>query len=266
MLGYVKWKGKNFGDELNDELFPKRFGVSAWKDLDDPLPAGTFLLGIGTILNAYLRPSKDTHFIVFGSGTGYKTKRPKLSARILFVRGPLTCDFLGLKRALAISDAAYALTEQFRAAAAPAPEFDLGLIPHHWSLENFPEAWDNPHGLHVISPHLPFAEFVREVSRCRKVVTECLHGAIAADMLDVPWLALQTSPAFHSFKWLDWTASIGLPLALHYARPRELSPERLRHGRFQLSKAARRGEIVRAIGEKAEELDGLLAKLRTTEL
>lgn len=261
MVAYVKWKGKNFGDELNDLLFPGRFGIHDWKDLDDPLPAGTFVLGIGSILNAYLRPSPGTRFIVFGSGTGYKARRPRITGQVLFVRGPLTCDYLGLKRSLYISDGAYALTEQFRAAAAPAPEFDYGLIPHHGSLDA-PDQWRNPHGLHLISPRLPFAEFVREVSRCRKVVTECLHGAIAADILDIPWLVLQTSPAFHSFKWLDWTASLGLPLSLHYAPPAELTPARLQGARFQLSKPEQREDIVRRIGEKAGELDHLLASLR----
>jgi len=262
MLAYVKWKGKNFGDELNDQLFPERFGIREFKDIDDTLPAGNFVLGIGTILNAYLRPTKGTRFLVFGSGTGYKTRKPKISGQVLFVRGPLTCDFMGLKRSLAITDGAYVLTEKFRAAAAPAQEFDFGLIPHHWSLENFPESWENKHGMHVISPHLPFAEFVQEVSRCRKVVSECLHGAMAADMLDIPFLALQTSPAFHSFKWLDWTASLGMPLALHYRSPLEITPGSLSHARFQLSPAPRREEAVRRIEEKAGELDEILKKIR----
>jgi succinoglycan biosynthesis protein ExoV len=38
-----------------------------------------------------------------------------------------------------------------------------------------------------------------------------MHAAIVADTLRVPWLAVASSPQVSTFKWLDWTGSMGLP-------------------------------------------------------
>src|ERR1019366_6854573 len=43
------------------------------------------------------------------------------------------------------------------------------------------------------------------------VVAEAMHGAIVADTLRIPWIAVECSPEILPFKWVDWCQSMDLP-------------------------------------------------------
>src|SRR5205814_2371845 len=43
------------------------------------------------------------------------------------------------------------------------------------------------------------------------LVTEAMHGAVVADALRVPWIALRMYSKIDEFKWRDWCASLRLP-------------------------------------------------------
>ncbi len=229
-IRYIRWKGNNFGDNINDVLFQEIFGIRDSVGNSEPLTDGINLLGIGTLLNSHLNLSDAAALWVIGSGAGNTPYRPKLTSNniIFFVRGPLTCQYYGLPPYLALADSAYLLAEKFRDAARgnALPPRRFGIIPHHWSLESNPQPWGQvSQTAFLIDPRLDWQTFIRQVNSCEVLVTECLHGAIAADILRKPFIIFATTPRFHAFKWLDWAASMGLPLNIrlfNFSDPEEL--------------------------------------------
>ncbi len=266
-LRYIRWTGRNFGDDINDLLFRTILGIPEAVSNGSLISDGFNILGIGTLLNGYLKIGGSARLHVFGSGAGNVAKKPliQVPARVSFVRGPLTCDYLGLSHRLALCDGAYALAPEFKAMAKSSkPEAEqIGVIPHHWSIENFPGQWrEANHGFRVIDPHLPAEPFVAAVASCRFVVTECLHGAICADILRVPFVVMQTTPMFHSFKWLDWAASMGFDLHIQYVHLADLVKQPTRGSwNTQLSADAANERICSAALGKREELRSDLAAL-----
>lgn len=259
---YLRWKGNNFGDNINDVLFRDVFGITNFAANVDAVTDGVNLLGIGTLLNSHLKLSGTAALWVIGSGAGNTPGKPMLPANnlIFFVRGPLTCQYYNLPPHLALADSAYLLADKFQAAARsnPLPSRRFGIIPHHWSLESNPLRWQqvSQHAL-VIDPHLDWQTFIQQVNACDVILTECLHGAIAADILRKPFIVFATTPQFHAFKWLDWASSMGLPLNIrlfNFNDPEELcrtktpilsSPDTLNRVREQLE--IKRVEILRQL-------------------
>ena len=98
-LYYYRTGVRNFGDDLNNWLWPKLI-----PELLDPTD-GYLLIGIGTILNRRIPESPQK--VVFGAGVGYG-ERPVLddSWTVYCVRGPLTAAALELSPDLAITDPA----------------------------------------------------------------------------------------------------------------------------------------------------------------
>jgi hypothetical protein len=56
-----------------------------------------------------------------------------------------------------------------------------------------------------------------------------MHGAIIADTFRVPWVPISTRPSINTFKWLDWSESMGL----------EYRPTNLYWRRFSVDEAAK---------------------------
>lgn len=217
--------GGNFGDDLNDILWPALFPDI----LDAGGPAQVF--GIGSILGGEHEPSVPK--VVLGSGLGYQKCRPlDASWDVRWVRGALSARALGLGADLAMGDAALL----WPALAAPSPTGDaIGLIPHHASWESFDwQAIAAQAGLLAINPKHDPDSVRRQLGRCRSVLAESLHGAIFADCLRIPWQSVALSYRFNRFKWKDWIslaggafqhASVPFPLSHGSGRLR-----RLKHG------------------------------------
>ena len=154
---------------------------------------------------------------MFGSGFGIISKAPQVKCHVFFVRGPLTCSNLGLSSNLAITDGAYLLRDQiFSFAKHEKKHFKYGVIPHHNALSKkiFNKLEHNNDHVQLIDPVLSTEEFIKKVAQCEKVICESLHGAIIADILSVPFCIRQTTQQFDSFKFLDWTSSMGIDLGL----------------------------------------------------
>jgi succinoglycan biosynthesis protein ExoV len=202
-LTYYRGAVPNFGDELNatmwDHILPAGF-------LDDD--PGELFVGIGSIIqHDYPAAARK---VVVGAGYGGYTRMPDVhdgSWDIRFVRGPQTAEALGIDPALAIVDAAVLL----RATPLPEPEpgIDIGFMPHFESLErgNWAEACRLA-GIRLIDPTRPTDEVIAAIRGAKLLITEAMHGAIVADAMRTPWIAVRTMHSVHRYKWFDWARSL----------------------------------------------------------
>ena len=206
----------NFGDELNEWLFPRLLPAGFFDNSPD-----TLFLGIGSVLF-------DTHpatqrKLVFGSGYGGYTAKPRIDANwdIRFVRGRMTASALGLDPRTAVGDAAILLsTMGLRRTPVPGRRV---FMPHVDGVSS--GAWADiaaEAGLYYLDPSLPVARVLETLLSAETVVTEALHGAIVADTLRVPWIAMRPIFPVHRAKWDDWASVLNLELRWHRHFPSNL--------------------------------------------
>lgn len=258
---YFKYDGGNFGDDLNDVLVPRLFGIEEYTPIGKEFPTGTHVVAIGSTLNTHIKMDDQSDIVVYGAGVGYQPA-PRSLARFHFscVRGPLTCEFLGLDKTLAAGDSAYALQDFFQAHAATKQEHKYAIVPHHLSLAEQRSKWNiDPDLGIVIDASAPLADVIRQISSCGLVVSECLHGAICADALGIPTCIVQTSYRFQSFKWGDWAASMQRQLQLNQLvwKGNHIDNACLANLKFEHTKPAHVSNIVsdlHARGEQAVEM------------
>lgn len=201
---------ENFGDALNPWLWRQLLPGC----LDDD--GRELFLGIGTVLSDQI-PAAPVK-VVCGAGAGYGPP-PRLDARwhVYFVRGPLTARALNLRPRTAVTDPA------LLAAGFPVPRgkrYVASFMPHHLSARY--ADWKSvcaAAGLHYIDPAGSVETVLAEIAGSGLVVTEALHGAVAADAFRVPWVAVRGYPQILDFKWRDWCASLGMTY-----RPESLVP------------------------------------------
>lgn len=207
----------NFGDELNTYLWPRllpdafsgtvRFWPEEPKVVDRSDPHDALFVGIGTLINNKV-PAAERK-VVFGSGAGYQ-QLPAIDRRWEFhcVRGPLTAHALGLPSEMAITDPA--ILVRLLPPAARGPVFSTSFMPHWCQAQS--GAWQKicaAMGIQFIDPRWPPFRVLEAIARSQLLISEALHGAIVADALRVPWVAVSSKHHILSFKWRDWCASIG---------------------------------------------------------
>ncbi|MBS1190928.1 MAG: succinoglycan biosynthesis ketolase [Rhodocyclaceae bacterium] len=215
----LTWDTPNFGDRLNDIVWPHYLP----NHLDDD--PSELLVGIGSLLNHRL-PAAPPKWI-FGAGIGHGDP-PTVddSWRVLWVRGPRSADGLGQRGHRYITDGAMLLGDIFEPPAEK--RFPCAFIPHCSAVERgallpLREICENA-GLHLINPHWPVRRVVEEIGQSERVISEALHGAIVADAFRVPWIPASRGGVL-ALKWLDWSESLGLayePVRLPY-RPQWLA-------------------------------------------
>jgi succinoglycan biosynthesis protein ExoV len=233
MLLY-RWQGaaRNFGDELNTLLWPRLL-----PGFFDDNPAELFL-GIGSVLD--VRHPADAVKVVAGAGYGGYEPPPKLDARwvVHWVRGPRTASRLGLPAACGIGDPAMLLPVAGWESADSGPvrpersTRPIGFMPHFESATR--GAWvaaAATAGVELIDPRGDPDTIVAAIRCCRVLLSEALHGAIVADALRVPWIALQPLATVHRAKWLDWADSLDLQVEFRHLAASSLL-ERLHNSRL----------------------------------
>lgn len=210
------WRGTetgNFGDELNTLLWP---GLLPGFFDDD---AAQLFLGIGSVLDD--RHPAGAVKVVAGAGYGGYRPLPRLDGTwvIHWVRGPLTARRLGLPESRGLGDPASLLDRAAVARmAGDAPTCpDPGraaFVPHFETARR--GAWARAAeraGLALIDPRGDVRDVLRAIAASSLVVSEAMHGAIVADALRVPWVALAPLARVHAAKWADWGAAMDLAVA-----------------------------------------------------
>ncbi len=209
-LLHCRMPGGNFGDDLN-EWFWERIAPG----LIDRQGEDT-LIGIGTLLQAYhtdVIPMQARKYVL-GAGAGSKGRLPVFDASwtIHGVRGPLTASYFDLPPERVVGDPAI-MVGHFDELRSGQPRAGIGFMPHVWSLEDWD--WEKTCqrlGLVFVDPRADSKATIRQISSLDKLLTEAMHGAIVADSLRVPWVAVALSPRFEPSKWCDWAGSLGIDL------------------------------------------------------
>jgi succinoglycan biosynthesis protein ExoV len=204
-LIHYKASHANFGDDLNPEQ---------WLRLAPGLFQGQpeiGFLGIGTIIGM---PTPGIRFLhVFSSGLGYDRVDSWVTPRRVWcVRGPLTARILDLDPDLALTDGALLAPDALGIRRGNG-EDGIGVMPHWESLlrPGWAEACRLA-GFRLVTPSDTPTAVIQRIARCRLLITESLHGAILADALQIPWIAIATTRNFSLFKWADWAGSLQLAL------------------------------------------------------
>lgn len=220
-LFYCDVPSGNFGDDLNLYLWPKllpeafegvvRFWPAEPKVVDRDDPADTLFSGIGTLLLDKVPAGSKK--IVFGSGTG-KAAHPQIDANWEFycVRGPLTAKALDLPAPLAIADPA--ILVRLLPPVTQQKCYKTAFMPHWCQAQS--GVWQKicrTIGIHFIDPRWPPAQVLQSIGASECMISEALHGAIVADALRVPWVAVSSRHHIQDFKWQDWCLSVGLSYA-----------------------------------------------------
>jgi len=191
----------NFGDALNPLLAPKLFGDVFSQSCSDRL------LFIGTTIGR--KAPAGCREIIVGAGAGYQKGSYSLDRRKVFcVRGPATCDILGIDRDHAAIDPAILVNRFFPAERSPAI-----FMPHHQShamAERVLRDACAGAGLQYVSPLDPAEKIVKKIGGADRVVTEALHGAVVAESFGVPWIPVVFGSKILIGKWDDFCASIGV--------------------------------------------------------
>lgn len=260
-LFYCDVPNGNFGDDLNTWLWPQlmpgafedmvRFWPKEPKVVDVSNPQDTLFVGIGTLIIKEV-PTLQRK-LVFGSGTS-GLELPVLDDRWEFhcVRGPLTASALGLPPEMAIADAA--ILVRLLPPVETSRIYRASFIPHYCQAQS--GAWQKicaATGVQFIDPRWSPAKVIKAISQSQMVIAEALHGAIVADALRVPWVAVSSKHHIQDFKWRDWCASIGEtydPISIPPIwKPQAgvksaiINPLKMAHGAFMLSGLGRRARL-----------------------
>ena len=203
------WKEKkNFGDLLSSLLISRFSHLSSkWAKPED-----AELVISGSILEHL---PEDWGGVIAGAGKLHEESVLEFpNAKILALRGPLSAK--GFKGNFVLGDPGLLADELV-----PLEDkrYDLGIIPH-WTdnkLEHNPIFKKyNPKIIRVRDDPL---EVIKEIGRCKKIVSSSLHGIILADAFGIP-RRIEIAPRMIThkyqegglFKWMDYSASLGVKL------------------------------------------------------
>ena len=204
-LFYYRSNIPNFGDDLNEWLWPKVFPNLFNEDFS------CLFVGIGTILDD--RIPKEAFKIVFGSGVRNPARPPKIDAKwdIRALRGKLSARVLNVDEKVAITDPGILVKLFFQAN--HQKTYNISYMPYFRSASKEWEIICKRLGIKYIDPRKSVEACLLDISRSKFLFSEAMHGAIIADALRVPWIPVRSfnvvhEDEVHSFKWIDWCSSL----------------------------------------------------------
>ena len=231
------------------------------------------LMGIGTIINDWsIVDTLNENRIWFSSGYGYtKTKlSDKDIGKIYGVRGGITASILGLNSKLICGDGAYLLRDFYKPATVKFYKFSF--MPHHNSNHL---GWDracNLAEINYIDPTKDVHDIISDINCTEVMISEAMHGAIVADALRVPWIAVSSNEHIYSLKWVDFLSSIELNynpeyISTFYQRSKDDFLRKLKYKFCLIRAATELNRITRRIDPILSTdytNDSILDKLHTT--
>lgn len=204
---YYAAEGGNLGDDLNEWIWKE---VLDAKVLDKSNPG--LILGIGTIIGRSLPDSNL--YVICGSGVGYAGDIPDVTDekwKVVFVRGPLTARILGIPDSLSITDGAILLAELKHFLPKDVVHEPVIFMPHLSAAVSV--EWSEictSADVCLLDPREEHWSALSKLSSAKLVLADAMHGAIISDTYRVPWRAFSSSREVSTFKWLDWTLSMGV--------------------------------------------------------
>lgn len=188
----------NFGDDINVSLFeslsdlPMRFA----KDRRRP-----HFMGMGSILTFATESS-----VVLGSGLLEPTRLQR-PLEVVSLRGELSRQQFGLKRDIPLGDPMVLVNLLM----SPERGDHVGFVPHVSSLPRLRRALSPK--IKLIDVRRAPWEVVREIGRCKLILSQSLHGLIVADAFDIPniWVAPGSKMVGGDFKFRDYFSTLDAP-------------------------------------------------------
>jgi pyruvyltransferase len=189
----------NFGDDINPLLLEHISGrpmrLSRWR-------LGRHILGMGSILGL-----ANHHSIVLGSGLLEARRQPiDAGAVVVAVRGELSLASVPVPDGVLLGDPMVLAADLLPAT--PPKAFRYGFLPHVRSLGRWTADCRGRHL--IIDPGLDPQRVVEMVASCEMLVSQSLHGLIAADALGIPnvWVAPSAMMAGGDFKFRDYFSTL----------------------------------------------------------
>lgn len=199
----------NFGDDLNpwiwDRLLPDFFDKNS----------DILFIGIGTLLNH--RVPFATKRVVFGSGVGYGEPIIKdQSWDIICVRGPWSARQLGIDISYGIIDPAIFINRLYNHG--HIERCKISFMPAGISASR--GLWQEVcqiAGIQYIDPRGGNVEdIMQQIDQTRLLLTEAMHGAIAAEAFRIPWICVHSGDHMNHNKWRDFCESLNLIHCPHW--------------------------------------------------
>ena len=154
---------------------------------------------------------------------------PSLQARLhcYGVRGPLSRSILGLPGNTPIGDPALLLPELYHPQASPLAGKTI-CVPHFHETRSDDALLEQTKADAVLRPNITGDEasvlaMTDAIAGASFVLAGALHAAIVACAYGVPFAFLDTGYVDIPFKWLDFSASVGIPAAF----PRTMQEARI---------------------------------------
>ena len=202
----VRWDTTNFGDCLNDLIWPH------FLPHYEKIKQGALLYGVGSLINHRIPDGVDKYFL--GSGFGHGDY-PKVDGhyKFVWVRGPRTSKLIHKISGIVpeyISDGALLLNRMYRE---PVDKiYEYSFVPHCsvdvGQLKSRLIESCYKLGINYIDVDSDRDYVINEIRASKYIMTEALHGAIVSDAFSVPWIPLSRVGVF-DFKWFDYCESVG---------------------------------------------------------
>ncbi len=210
ICGYWWHGAPNFGDVISPIILQWISGRTVLNIENLPWYRGPVYLAVGSILDG----ANIKNAVVWGSGfissEGRMAGKPQ---QVLAVRGPQTRQNLvdqGVKCPEVYGDPGLLVRRLFDPPLTK--EFEYGIVPHFKDKGMIPDWLAKSESIRLIDVQSRPSEFVRELCRCKRILSSSLHGLITADVFGIPSAHFCRSDRISgggAFKFIDYYESVG---------------------------------------------------------